>query len=325
MTRLKRLIAITVNRVLISISLALLLLACFSTPLISTTIYAAESDVEKTNKPVNVIDDGGNELRLERPASRIISLAPHVTELVFAAGAGDRLVGVVAYSDYPADALTIPVIGDSSNMDLERIIELKPDLVIGWLSGNPAQVIDKLRSLQLPVYLSEPGGFESIARTLKNIGQLSGETDTAIEVADVLIRRINAIAEKYSEPETVSVFHPIWSDPLMTLGGGHIFSAILKLCGGENVFNDLGQIAAEVSIESVHQRDPDIILGSDQTVDTQAHERLREHWRSWPSLTAVKNNHIYIVQSDLVHRPTPRVADGAERVCEILNEVRKRR
>jgi len=322
MSRLKRLIAITVNRGLIS--LALLLLPCFTTPLINAAIYAAERDEENANQAISVVDDGGNVLHLERPASRIVSLAPHVTELVFAAGAGDRLVGVVAYSDYPVDALTIPVIGDSSNMDLERIIELKPDLVIGWQSGNPARVIDKLRSLQLPVYLSEPGGFDSIARTLKNIGQLGGEPSTAIEVGDELMRRIDALAEKYLQAETVSVFHPIWSDPLMTLGGEHIFSSILKLCGGENIFNDLGQIAAEVSIESVHQRDPDIILGSDQKIDAEAHDRLREHWRSWPSLTAVKNNHIYIVQSDLVHRPTPRVADGAESVCAILDDVRKR-
>jgi len=321
MMYLKRLIAVATNgRTVHSNSLPLL---CMLSCAIPTAVNSANIQADASSEPVEVVDDANLPLRLDHAAKRIISLAPHITELVFAAGAGDRLVGVVAYSDYPSAALTIPKIGDSSNMDLERIIDLKPDLVIGWHSGNPARVIEKLRSLDLPIYLSEPDGFEGIARTLRNIGQLSGETTTANTAADRFLLQIKTLSEKYPATDKVTVFHPIWSDPLMTLGGDHIFSVILELCSGENIFNDLGQIAAEVSIESVHQRDPDIILASDQRVDTEALEGVREKWQSWSSLTAVKNDFIFLVQSDLIHRPTPRVADGAEQVCTVLEKVRK--
>ncbi len=267
-------------------------------------------------------DDAGNTVRLNTAAKRVISLAPHVTELMFAAGAGDKLVGVVEYSDYPSDAVSVARIGDATNIDFERIVELQPDLIIGWQTGNPSRLIEKLKSLSFQVYLSEPTDFENVASTIENIGQMTGDVDTARPVASDLRRDVQALAAKYDGATTVSVFHPIWSDPLMTLGRKHIFSKVLQLCGGQNIFDQLDTVSAEIDIEAVLNADPDIILGGDRKVTDAARNKLKKQWRSWPTLTAVKNDHVFLMQSDLIHRPTPRLLDGATELCEILEQVR---
>lgn len=272
-----------------------------------------------------VVDDAGKTIKLERPATRVISLAPHITELIFTAGAGERLVGAVEYSDFPAAARDIRRIGSATNIDFERIVELKPDLVVGWLTGNPNRLIEKLESLSLSVYLSEPVKFEQVASTIDNIGLLTDSQTTANKATTRFRSDISQLVSDYSDRAEVSVFHPIWSDPLMSLGKKHIFSEILRVCGGKNIFEDLNVAAAEVSIETVLKRNPDLILGSSNDVSDTNISKLKLQWRKWSTLRAVKTESMFLVQSDHIHRPTTRLVDGIRSVCEILDKVRNLR
>jgi len=171
---------------------------------------------------VSVTDDTGREVRLAQPAQRIVSLAPHITELLFSAGAGGRIVGVVEYSDYPPAAKKLPRVGAYNAVDMERILALRPDLVIAWASGNPPALIEQLRSLGLTVFLSEPRSLEDVASNLERFGQLAGTQTTAQAAADEFRRRLQALRVRYSDRKPVSVFYQIWHRPLMTVNGEHL-------------------------------------------------------------------------------------------------------
>jgi iron complex transport system substrate-binding protein len=272
--------------------------------------------------PITVVDDLGNEISLTHPARRIVALAPHVAELLFAAGAGGTLVGAVSYSDYPPAAREIPRVGSFQSLDLERIVALKPDLVIAWTSGNGAQAVGRLRGLGLAVYESEPRELADIARSLEQFGRLAGTAEAGARAASAFRKRHAALAERYSDRSPVSVFYQIWHQPLMTINGEHLISQVLALCGGRNVFADLAPLAATVSVEAVLKARPEAIVASgagDQRPD------WLDDWRRWPQLPAVRAGNLYSIPPDLLQRQGPRVLDGAEHLCTQLQEAREKR
>lgn len=268
---------------------------------------------------IDLADDGGNHIVLSQPAQRILSLAPHVTELVFAAGAGERLVGVVEYSDYPEAATRLPRIGSHAAFDLERIAALRPDLAIAWGSGNPPSQLAQLRRLKIPVFISEPKRLDDIPASLRSIGRLAGTSGEL--AARAFEARLERLRQRHAGRAPVSVFYEIWNQPLMTIGGSHVISDALQACGGRNVFAALKQPAASVELESVLHANPEAIVASG--MDAARPEWL-DQWRRWPQLTAVQNGNLFFVPPELLQRHTPRLLDGVEQVCEALETARQR-
>jgi len=271
---------------------------------------------------VSVSDDTGREVRLARPAQRIVSLAPHITELLFSAGAGDRLVGAVDFSDWPPAAKQLPRVGAYNAVDMERILALRPDLVVAWASGNPPALIERLRGLGLTVFLSEPRELEDVAGNLERLGRLAGTEATAQAAADAFRRRLQALRERYSARAPVSVFYQIWFRPLMTVNGEHLISKVIRLCGGRNVFADLPALVPKLDMEAVLAADPQAIVAG---VREPGDEAWQADWRRWPQLRAVREGHLISLPADLMQRHTVRILDGAGQLCAALERVRAAR
>jgi iron complex transport system substrate-binding protein len=268
-----------------------------------------------------VTDVDGTGIRLAAPARRIVSLTPHITELLFAAGAGDRMVGTAQYSDYPPAARSLPRVGGHS-LDLEAIVALKPDLVLGWKSGNAAASVARLRALGLTVHLSEPGRIEDIAGELERIGLLAGTGATADAAAKAFRERYAKLAARYSRRPPVTVFYQIWKQPLMTVNGKQIISDAIRLCGGRNVFAQLPILAPTVTVEAVIAVNPEVIVASGMG---ESRPEWLDDWRRWKTLEAVARDNLYFVPPDLLQRHTPRILDGAEKLCMHLEKARAKR
>ncbi len=269
-----------------------------------------------------VHDDAGRTVRLAAPAQRIVSLAPHITENLYAAGAGSHIVGAVDYSDYPAAAKKLPRVGDYDRLDLEAILALQPDLVIAWDSGNQAGQLAKLRALGLPLFVSRPLKLGDIATDIARFGDLAGTSAVALPEARAVRARIAELRARYSMRPPVRTFYQIWDRPLITVNGEQMISKVMRLCGADNVFAGLPQLAPTVSIEAVLAADPEAIIasGADAT-----RPRWLDMWQRWKDLTAVARGNLFFVPPDLISRPTPRVLDGARLLCEDIETARDRR
>jgi len=271
---------------------------------------------------VRLTDDNGQEIVLQRPARRIVSLAPHVTELLFAAGAGERIVGAVDYSDYPEAAKRIPRVGDNRQLDLERIVTLKPDLIVVWLHGNAQRQLDKLVTLGIPVFYNEPRRLADIARAIRQMGELAGTEVVAQQAAAEFVAREAKLRARYGGRAPVRVFYQIWERPLMTVNGRHLISDVMRLCGGQNVFGELKPLVPTVSTEAVLTADPEAIVTA--IIDGRVQNGL-EAWKKWPRLTAVARDNFFYIPTDFISRHTPRILEGAARICEALDAARTRR
>lgn len=267
--------------------------------------------------PLAVFDDLGNELRLERPAQRVISLSPHLTELMFSIGAGDRLVGIVRGSDFPAEAAALAEIGDASGLDFERILHTRPDLVLAWGSGNRSVDIARLRALGLQLLVLEPQRLEDIPRHLRLLGNLTGLGGRAQVVARDFEWRVDALRDRYAGRADVRVVFEIWHRPLFTVNGDHIISKVLGLCAARNVFSGLPQLAGEISLEQVLVLDPDVIV-----VGSEADDAGVKNWTDFSYLKAVRTGNVFTVSADLITRQTPRIVDAAERLCAGIDKAR---
>lgn len=271
---------------------------------------------------IGVIDDAGLEVVLAGPAQRIVSLAPHITELLFAAGAGAQLVGVSEFSDYPEAARAITRTGGGGALDLEAIIALRPDLVVAWQSGNPEAGIERLRAFGIPVFMSEPRRLGDVPDSLRRLGQLAGTGAEANARAAAFTRRHQGLVEQYAEQIAVRVFYQIWDRPLMTVNGEHLISDVIRLCGGSNVFSGLPALAPQVDVEAVLAANPDVIIIGSDNAGLSAELQV---WRRWPVMKAVAQDHLYMVRRELLVRHSPRILDGAEQLCGILEEVRSKK
>jgi iron complex transport system substrate-binding protein len=275
---------------------------------------------------LSVTDDSGVTVTLAAPAQRIVSLAPHVTELLYAAGGGARIVGAVSYSDYPPQAKSIPRVGDNKSLDLERIVAMKPDLIVVWRHGNAMQQIDRLRELHIPLFFSEPHKLEDIPVTIDKLGHLLGTEQQASAASSAFRRDIASLRARYANRPPVSVFYQVWDDPLMTLNGEHIVSEVIEVCGGKNVFADLKPLVPTISTEAVLAANPEAIVTATPGATNSEHTLPSlDTWRKWPSMTAVARNNLFGIDGDLINRPTPRLALGAAALCEDLDAARSRR
>jgi len=270
---------------------------------------------------IDLRDDSGRELHLARPAQRIITLSPHATELLYAAGAGTTLIATVEFSDFPPAARRLPRVGGYETIDVERIVALKPDLVIAWGSGNPPALIDQLIALRVPVFISEPRSLDDIASSLLAFGHIAASYPEAEKAAAAFRQRAAALRARYVSRSPVRVFYQVWDEPLMTINDSHLISKVLEMCGGRNVFGRLSSLAPTVDTEAVLAADPDVIMSSEEI---GARRDAIEIWRRWSRLKAVRSDSLFLLPRDILVRHSPRILDGAQAVCERLDQVRSR-
>jgi iron complex transport system substrate-binding protein len=269
-----------------------------------------------------VRDDTGREVRLDVPARRIVALAPHLAENLYAAGAGDRLIGAVDYSDYPPAAAKVPRIGNHARIDLEAVAALRPDLVLAWESGNNMTQVDKLRALGMRVFVTQPGTLDSIAGEIERLGQLAGTEPTARAEAERLRQGLAALRAANADKPVVRTFYQIWKAPMTTVGGPQIISDAIRVCGGENVFGHLATMAPVVSVEAVLAADPEAIVATGMG---DARPEWLSDWSRWPRLTAVQRGNLFHINPDLMQRHTPRLLAGTGQLCARLDTARSRR
>jgi len=271
---------------------------------------------------VSVTDDYGHRITLREPARRIVSLAPHLTETLFAAGAGERMVGAIEHSDFPEAAKSLPRIGSETGINLEALLRLKPDLVAAWPNAGSRRQIDRIAALGIPVYRSEPRELDDVARTLLALGELAGTRAAAGAAAKAFRARAAALQRAHADKSRVRVFYQVWDRPLMTVNGAHLISKVIRMCGGDNVFAHLPVIAPPIDREAVLRADPEIIVASG--ADSRRPTWL-DDWAAFPGLTAVARGDLHAIPPDLMQRHTPRILDGAERLCAIIERARARR
>lgn len=271
---------------------------------------------------IKVQDDAGDTVVLAKPAQRVVSLAPHVTELLFAAGGADRVVGTVDYSDYPPAARNIPRVGDNRNVDIERLLALKPDLLVVWRHNASQRQMEQLRKLGIPLYYSESHTLDDIPEAVSRLGQLLGTELQAKQNASDLRRQIDSLVARYRHRPAVRVFYQVWDKPLYTLNEQHIVSDAIRICGGENVFGRLSNTAPSITPEAVLQENPEVIVSGDRKGQTVSGVDM---WKRYPSLLAVSRGNLFAISDDLMNRSGPRIIEGATELCERLEEARKRR
>jgi len=271
---------------------------------------------------INVSDFNGSVLTLIKPAQRIVALAPHIVENVYTAGAGDQLVGVVAYSDFPEAASSLPIVGGYAKTNLEKILELKPDLVIAWESGNSDSSVERIQELGFPVYVDQPDKLEDVAKSIKDIGVLAGTSNVADIAAAQYLEQIERVRMQKLYHQPVPTFYQVWNSPLRTINGNHIISDAIELCGGVNIYADEPAIAPIINIESILERDPETILASGMS---DARPEWLDEWKDWPSLSAVKLDNLYFVNPDHIQRHTVRITKGIDTICAQLQEARDKR
>lgn len=301
----------------------LMSLAVVSVALLCSGVVYSEvrlTDAIRLTDSIHLIDSRGREVRLNKPAERIVSLAPHITEILFAAGAGEQIVGAVSYSDYPEQAKEIPRVGSYDNISYESVVALNPDLVIVWKSGNGEEVAERLESLGLPMYVGEPRKLEDVAQSLRDYGQLSGNNKQGNIAANQFLAKLAELKNAYSEQQQVGVYYQIWNEPMMTMNGEHLISDVIRLCGGRNVFAEALPLVPRISVESVVRANPQVIIASGMG---QARPEWLDDWRDWSAIDAVHNKHLYFIPPELLQRHTPRIIQGAEQMCSFLAQARR--
>lgn len=269
--------------------------------------------------PVELMDDAGTPVKLPRPAARIISLSPHVTEMIFAAGAGDKLVGVIKFSDFPPEAKKLPVVGDNRAVDYDRMLALSPDLVVVWFHGIAMKQMDKIRSLGIPVFFSDPKSIEQVAGSVEKLGLMAGTQRTANSWAAAFRQRHRDMEKKFSSRPPLRVFYQFWNRPLSTLNRDHVVNSLITLCGGVNVFAGTPSIAPAVSTEAVIAANPQVIITGSTN---NQHREWAEEWKQWDTIDAVRNGNVFSMDSNLHIRSGPRVLDGAQLICDALETAR---
>ena len=268
---------------------------------------------------VEVVDDNGDTLKLPSAAERIISLSPNTTEILFYIGAGKKIVGADEYSNYPEAANEIIRVNNHAAANYELILSLQPDVVIAWQSGNGEQIISRIRQLGIPVFVVETGALNDIPHLYRRLGQLSGHEKKADNQAAKFSDRLHQLRGKFSLGESIRVFYQIWNEPLMTLNGDHMMTDMIELCGGINIFADAQALVPYVNIESVLAANPQIIISGGKKKNDLLDSGF---WQKWQGISAVKNQQLYAIPSDLLQRHSDRILEGTQLICEYIDLAR---
>lgn len=293
---------------------AIFIALCFT--LISCDQHSSQN---KKSASIEVIDFSGEVVKLDQPAKKIVALAPHIVENIYSAGAGDHLIGVIEHSDFPEEAKTLDIVGSYTTINHEQILKLNPDLIIAWQSGNSFGSLQKLKDLGFKFYIDQLNSLEDVAKSIRDIGILTGQEATANPVAESYLEELNRIKHENQEKSPVSVFYQVWNQPLQTINGKHIISSAINLCGGINIFAEELSVAPIVNIESILQKDPTLIVASG--ISNTRPDWL-DDWLQWETLSAVRNNHLFFIDPDHIQRHTVRILFGIKRFCDHFDIVR---
>ena len=241
-------------------------------------------------------------------ALRVVSLAPSLSEIVVELDSADLLVGALDAGDRPSAIRDVPSVGRYGQLDLERLLSLKPDLLLLWPGSVGAAQRDQLKHLNIPTFVAEPHSFEQLTTQIEAIAVQLGRPERGVELATGLRHRLVELRQRYRRETPLRVFYQVWDKPLYTVGGGQIISDALEVCGARNVFADMTLPAPQVSIEAVLQRDPEVILAGDQL--------QLEAWNAWPQLTAVKHRQLLLVTDKGLERPSGQMVEATARLCQ---------
>lgn len=248
------------------------------------------------------------------PPQRIISLTPHLTELLYDIGAGDRIVATDDASDFPPEVAPLPRVANYRSINLEALLAQKPDLVVAWRSAQ-SRMLAPVEKLGIPVFYSEPTDFASLADEMRSLGRLLGTQQKADQQADAYLARLDALKRRYGKPKPVSVFYQLWYPPLTSVNDSTWPGHAIKLCGGRNIMADANTPYPQVGLEQVIKANPGLILAGSRDPAVLA------HWRQWSMLDAVKQQRLVLINPDELHRFTPRALNAVEQVCEAINMV----
>ncbi|GEN28907.1 cobalamin-binding protein [Halovibrio variabilis] len=268
------------------------------------------------------VDDRDREVCLHHAAQRIATLSPGATELTYAAGAGDQVVAVVSYSDYPPEAKEVTSVGSHTRIDLEALVGLAPDLVIGWVTGNPAEQLETLEALGMPVFYIEPRDVEGVASAIERLARLAGTEAAGQTVADNFRKTMGGIDARYRDREPVTTFYQVWDEPLMSVNNQHLIGQVVEMCGGENVFGEQARLVPRIDDEAVLAANPEAIVAGGMGEENR---HWLTHWEQYPNLTAVTEDNLFFVPPSLIQRPTPRLTEGTQILCEKLEIARQKR
>jgi iron complex transport system substrate-binding protein len=266
-----------------------------------------------------VQDDSGESVTVSSDGCRIVSLAPGTTAMLYAAGAGPCLVGTIAHSTEPAEAATVPVIGDAETLDFERLLALRPSVVVVAVDVVQRVRIDRIRSLGIPVYRVHVTRLSQMPDSVRRLGELAGTGEAAAERAKTLRAELEALSKRYRERTPVRVLYQIWDRPIYTIGGRHVINDALTLCGAVNIFGELGTAAPAVTREAAVLRDPELILASAPVDSAQA---WLAEWRKFPGLTAVRNGRLASFSDERIDRMGPSVIAATGGLCEVIDRAR---
>jgi iron complex transport system substrate-binding protein len=292
----------------------LVLCFCFLAPLFAETFFVTP--------PVHaqqVFEDAlGRKVVITRSPKRIVSLGPNITEILYALGLSHRIVGVTTFSNYPEEAKHKPRVGSYVNLNIEKIVSLEPDLIIGTYGGNPKTTVLRLEELGFPVYVTRTETVAEMLGMIEDIGRITDTTETASILVSALRRRIKAVTDRVENASRPLVFLEINAKPLITVGAGSFHNQVITLAGGRNLAADSQARYPQYSLEDVVKRGPDVILIS--TMDRSGlFEQQKEQWMRWENIPAVQNNRIYFIDSDLVDRASPRIVDGLEEMARLIH------
>ncbi len=262
------------------------------------------------------VDDRGSVISISAPPVRVVSLAPHLTEILFDIGAGQRLVGVMAFSDFPEQAKALPRVGNHSHLNFEQILSLQPDLILGWRGGNRESDLKVLRDFGLKVFETDPRTLEDVAALMRRLGMILGVPEAAEDRARHFEEAVMRLRKTRSIRRPLRVFYQVWDQPIYTLNGDHVITQMIEGCGGTNVFSALDALSPVVSIEAVLDTNPEVILGPRES-DQSASWMTR--WESWPQVKAVANKQVHSIPADLVARMGPRLVDAMAAICGSLS------
>lgn len=277
------------------------------------------------------VDDAGHRIEFAHTPQRVITLAPNLTEFVYAVGAGVTLVGTIDTSNYPEDAQRVARIGNYQRLDVERILALKPDVVLVWHHGNQGRELVQLEAAGVKLFYLEPRRVDDIADALVRVGALLGHAQQGESRANELRKKLAALRARYAKASRVNVFFQVWPQPLMTLNDQHLTSDLMTLCGGKNVFGSLPALVPQISVESVVAADPEVFFTAREFDSAglmwrrEPQRQTFQMWKEFSKLTAVKRGWMFTIPGDLVTRQGPRAIEGAKEICAALDQVRSER
>jgi iron complex transport system substrate-binding protein len=267
-------------------------------------------------KKVN--DQLGRQIEVPSNPQRIVSLAPSITEIIFQLNQGSRLKGATQYSNYPPQALSLPKVGSYIRLDLERIIALEPDLCMAIKDGNPKEIVDRLQSMQIPVYVVDPRNLETVIQTIEEVGSLLNVSENAKILANRMRDRLKRIKAKVaSTDKRPRVFIQIGISPIISVGSQTFIHDLISMAGGINVAAGYNAYP-RFSREQVLALSPDVIIITSMARQA-VFQQIKDQWSRWPNMPAARNQQIFVVDSDVFDRPSPRLLDGLETLVQLIH------